>query len=70
VTLIAVTLSFPPILRPKVVHNPASAATKAFEASTGTRMLLLTGGRPVEVSNHRPLQRSNLLGPPTTSTRP
>jgi hypothetical protein len=70
VTLVAVTLSIalPSILSPKVVYSPTSAATKAFEASTGLRLIRVapTGDNGlVEVQYQivNPSNAGNLLGP-------
>ena len=70
VTLVAVTLSIavPTLLKPKVVYSPASAATKAFEASTGLRLIRVAPTGEVglvEVSYQiiDPSNAANLLGP-------
>ena len=70
VTLVGVTLSIvlPGILTPKVVYTPTSAATKAFEASTGLRLIRVapTGGVGLVEVQYQivdPSNAANLMGP-------
>ena len=78
ITLVAVTVSIvlPTLLTPKVVYSPASATTKAFEASTGLRMIRVapTGDVGLVMIQYQIVDPSKAAGPdgarPTPSTRP